>query len=44
MKGFKRWIGFALWFTGLIGIIVCAIVACVFAWKNPDMTEWSVNI
>lgn len=39
MKGFKIWIGLALFFVGLIGIIACAIAACVFAWKNPDMTE-----
>lgn len=39
MKNFKAWIGLILFFGGFIGIIVCAIAACVFAWENPDMTE-----
>jgi hypothetical protein len=39
MKDFKGILGCALISCGLIGMIVCAIAACVFAWQNPYMTE-----
>jgi hypothetical protein len=39
MKDLKYIIGCGLILCGFIGIIICAILACVFAWQNPDMTE-----
>jgi hypothetical protein len=39
MKKIKDIIGCGLILCGFIGIIICAIAGCVFAWSNPDMTE-----
>lgn len=39
MKKIKDIIGCALILCGFLGIIVCVIAGCVFAWSNPDMTE-----
>lgn len=39
MKINKDIIGFILMLGGLIGILVCALVANIFYFENPDMTE-----
>ena len=39
MKKAKGMLGLALIFCGFIGMIICAISACVFVCRNPDMTE-----
>lgn len=39
MKKVKEIIGFSLVLCGFLGILLCVVAACVFAWQNPDMTE-----
>lgn len=39
MKTLKGIIGCMLILCGFIGMIICAISACVFILQNPNMTE-----
>ena len=39
MKINKDIIGFILMLGGLIGILICTLVAYMFYFENPDMTE-----